>query len=116
MEMKNLIFHGTSTYDFFELLITDLSMAVQKFSQSLQDFQFECIGDAETDDEISIGEYYCSLIFCIILKVLLQILISLKSNRFTYPNTKHVKYSHFDKSVRAIFGCCREEYYKLPKT
>lgn len=37
----------------------DLSMAVQKFSQSLQDFQFECIGDAETDDEISIGEY-CS--------------------------------------------------------
>lgn len=32
-------------------------MAVQKFSQSLQDFQFECIGDAETDDEISIGEY-----------------------------------------------------------
>lgn len=26
-----------------------------KFSQSLQDFQFECIGDAETDDEINIG-------------------------------------------------------------
>ena len=45
-----------STY-YFSLLITDLSMAVQKFSQSLQDFQFECIGDAETDDEISIGEY-----------------------------------------------------------
>ncbi|GAB5577274.1 oligophrenin-1 isoform X1 [Prionailurus iriomotensis] len=34
----------------------DLSMAVQKFSQSLQDFQFECIGDAETDDEISIAQ------------------------------------------------------------
>ncbi|KAK4831169.1 hypothetical protein QYF61_015639 [Mycteria americana] len=33
----------------------DLSMAVQKFSQSLQDFQFECIGDAETDDEINIA-------------------------------------------------------------
>ncbi|XP_048073076.1 rho GTPase-activating protein 42 isoform X7 [Ursus arctos] len=33
-----------------------LSMAVQKFSQSLQDFQFECIGDAETDDEISIAQ------------------------------------------------------------
>lgn len=47
----------------FDFLITDLSMAVQKFSQSLQDFQFECIGDAETDDEISIGEYCCSLIF-----------------------------------------------------
>lgn len=52
-------------------------MAVQKFSQSLQDFQFECIGDAETDDEISIGEYCCSSVSqVIILKVLLQILIT----------------------------------------
>lgn len=38
-------------------------MAVQKFSQSLQDFQFECIGDAETDDEINIGKY--SLCFAV---------------------------------------------------
>uniref|UniRef100_A0A8C8E8D0 Rho GTPase-activating protein 42 n=1 Tax=Otus sunia TaxID=257818 RepID=A0A8C8E8D0_9STRI len=37
-------------------LICNLSMAVQKFSQSLQDFQFECIGDAETDDEINIAQ------------------------------------------------------------
>lgn len=41
---------------FFFSWILDLSMAVQKFSQSLQDFQFECIGDAETDDEINIGK------------------------------------------------------------
>lgn len=34
-----------------------LSAAVLKFSQSLQDFQFECIGDAETDDEINIGKF-----------------------------------------------------------
>lgn len=34
----------------------DLSVAVQKFSQSLQEFQFECIGDAETDDEVNIGK------------------------------------------------------------
>uniref|UniRef100_A0AAZ3SHX8 Rho GTPase-activating protein 42 n=1 Tax=Oncorhynchus tshawytscha TaxID=74940 RepID=A0AAZ3SHX8_ONCTS len=33
-----------------------LSTAVQKFSQSLQEFQFECIGDAETDDEVNIGK------------------------------------------------------------
>lgn len=39
------------------LFFTDLSAAVQKFSQSLQDFQFECIGDAETDDEINIGKW-----------------------------------------------------------
>ncbi|MED6252817.1 Rho GTPase-activating protein 42 [Ataeniobius toweri] len=33
-----------------------LSLAVQRFSQSLQEFQFECIGDAETDDEINIAQ------------------------------------------------------------
>lgn len=37
-------------------VFSGLSLAVQRFSQSLQDFQFECIGDAETDDEINIGE------------------------------------------------------------
>ncbi len=36
--------------------VADLSVAVQKFSQSLQEFQFECIGDAETDDEVNIGK------------------------------------------------------------
>uniref|UniRef100_A0A9J8CVY6 Rho GTPase activating protein 42a n=2 Tax=Cyprinus carpio TaxID=7962 RepID=A0A9J8CVY6_CYPCA len=36
--------------------LKSLSAAVQKFSQSLQDFQFECIGDAETDDEINIAQ------------------------------------------------------------
>ncbi|KAK6486396.1 rho GTPase-activating protein 42 isoform X1 [Huso huso] len=43
------------------MLITalkNLSVAVQKFSQSLQDFQFECIGDAETDDEINIAQSF----------------------------------------------------------
>ncbi|KAM6983746.1 rho GTPase-activating protein 42 isoform 2-T2 [Tautogolabrus adspersus] len=36
--------------------LKSLSLAVQRFSQSLQEFQFECIGDAETDDEISIAQ------------------------------------------------------------
>ncbi|XP_057677518.1 rho GTPase-activating protein 42 [Corythoichthys intestinalis] len=36
--------------------LRSLSQAVQRFSQSLQDFQFECIGDAETDDEINIAQ------------------------------------------------------------
>ncbi|KAL1256276.1 hypothetical protein QQF64_011821, partial [Cirrhinus molitorella] len=35
-----------------------LSAAVQKFSQSLQEFQFECIGDAETDDEVNIAQSF----------------------------------------------------------
>lgn len=47
-------------------------MAVQKFSQSLQDFQFECIGDAETDDEINIGKYS----LCFAGKAFLQFLIA----------------------------------------
>uniref|UniRef100_A0A673X015 BAR domain-containing protein n=1 Tax=Salmo trutta TaxID=8032 RepID=A0A673X015_SALTR len=40
------------------MLITELknlSNAVQKFSQYLKVFQFECIGDVETDDEVNIG-------------------------------------------------------------
>uniref|UniRef100_A0A9J7XCW7 Rho GTPase activating protein 42a n=2 Tax=Cyprinus carpio TaxID=7962 RepID=A0A9J7XCW7_CYPCA len=52
--------------------LKSLSAAVQKFSQSLQDFQFECIGDAETDDEINIGNSgnsnSCHLLFFCFLK------------------------------------------------
>ncbi|XP_072309131.1 rho GTPase-activating protein 42 isoform X2 [Eucyclogobius newberryi] len=43
------------------MLITALrsfSAAVQKFSQSLLEFQFECIGDAETDDEVNIAQSF----------------------------------------------------------
>ncbi|XP_058483512.1 rho GTPase-activating protein 42 [Solea solea] len=36
--------------------LTSLSLAVQRFSQSLQEFQFECIGEAETDDEVNIAQ------------------------------------------------------------
>uniref|UniRef100_A0A3Q2C672 Rho GTPase-activating protein 42 n=1 Tax=Cyprinodon variegatus TaxID=28743 RepID=A0A3Q2C672_CYPVA len=38
--------------------LNSLSAAVQKFSQSLQEFQFECIGDAETDDEVNIAQSF----------------------------------------------------------
>uniref|UniRef100_A0A7N6F772 Rho GTPase activating protein 42b n=1 Tax=Anabas testudineus TaxID=64144 RepID=A0A7N6F772_ANATE len=38
--------------------LKNLSAAVQKFSQSLQEFQFECIGDAETDDEVNIAQSF----------------------------------------------------------
>lgn len=34
----------------------DLSSAKRKFADSLNDFKFRCIGDAETDDEICIGK------------------------------------------------------------
>lgn len=47
-------------------VFTDLSVAVLKFSLSLQEFQFECIGDAETDDEVNIGEFIlaCRFLSC----------------------------------------------------
>ncbi|XP_048836610.1 rho GTPase-activating protein 42-like isoform X2 [Brienomyrus brachyistius] len=35
-----------------------LSVAVQKFSKSLQEFQFECIGDTETDDEVNVAQSF----------------------------------------------------------
>ncbi|XP_057693961.1 rho GTPase-activating protein 42-like isoform X2 [Corythoichthys intestinalis] len=38
--------------------LRNLSAAVQKFSQSLQEFQFECLGDAETDDEVNIAQSF----------------------------------------------------------
>lgn len=37
-------------------LPADLSSAKRKFADSLNEFKFRCIGDAETDDEICIGE------------------------------------------------------------
>lgn len=38
------------------ILLADLSAAKRKFADSLNEFKFRCIGDAETDDEICIGE------------------------------------------------------------
>lgn len=37
-------------------LLSGLSTAKRKFADSLNEFKFQCIGDAETDDEICIGE------------------------------------------------------------
>uniref|UniRef100_A0AAY4EU24 Rho GTPase-activating protein 26 n=1 Tax=Denticeps clupeoides TaxID=299321 RepID=A0AAY4EU24_9TELE len=36
--------------------LKNLSAAKRKFAESLNEFKFQCIGDAETDDEICIGE------------------------------------------------------------
>uniref|UniRef100_A0A8C9S585 Rho GTPase-activating protein 26 n=1 Tax=Scleropages formosus TaxID=113540 RepID=A0A8C9S585_SCLFO len=36
--------------------LRSLSSAKRKFAESLNEFKFQCIGDAETDDEICIGE------------------------------------------------------------
>ncbi|KFW03941.1 Rho GTPase-activating protein 26, partial [Fulmarus glacialis] len=36
--------------------LADLSAAKRKFADSLNEFKFRCIGDAETDDEICIAK------------------------------------------------------------
>ncbi|GAA6086230.1 rho GTPase-activating protein 26 isoform X1 [Tachysurus ichikawai] len=56
-------FRGTYTYNIHQtcrteashLLSSDLSTAQRKFAESLNEFKFQCIGDAETDDEICIA-------------------------------------------------------------
>lgn len=45
-----------SRFFFFFMYCTDLSAAKRKFAQSLNEYKFQCIGDAETDDEMCIGE------------------------------------------------------------
>ncbi|XP_056621918.1 rho GTPase-activating protein 42 isoform X4 [Triplophysa dalaica] len=52
--IKDLIKDGNQLIN----ALKNLSSAVQKFSQSLQEFQFECIGDAETDDELNIAQSF----------------------------------------------------------
>ncbi|XP_020485869.1 oligophrenin-1 [Labrus bergylta] len=52
--LKELIKDGNSVIT----AIKGYSLAVQKFSQTLGDFQFEFIGDSLTDDEINIAESF----------------------------------------------------------
>uniref|UniRef100_A0A452U4T0 Rho GTPase-activating protein 26 n=1 Tax=Ursus maritimus TaxID=29073 RepID=A0A452U4T0_URSMA len=40
---------------FLLFFLLDLSLAKRKFADSLNEFKFQCIGDAETDDEMCIG-------------------------------------------------------------
>lgn len=51
---RDVVSFNTSSH----LLVSfaDLSTAQRKFAESLNEFKFQCIGDAETDDEICIGE------------------------------------------------------------
>lgn len=44
-------------------LSADLSAAKRKFADSLNEFKFRCIGDAETDDEICIGESWALVLW-----------------------------------------------------
>nr|XP_020651658.1 rho GTPase-activating protein 42 isoform X1 [Pogona vitticeps] len=85
----------------------DLSMAVQKFSQSLQDFQFECIGDAETDDEISIAQS---------LKEFARLLIAVEEERRRLiQNANDVLIAPLEKFRKEQIGAAKEGKKKFDK-
>ncbi|KAM4828198.1 rho GTPase-activating protein 42 isoform 3-T3 [Thomomys bottae] len=82
-------------------------MAVQKFSQSLQDFQFECIGDAETDDEISIAQS---------LKEFARLLIAVEEERRRLiQNANDVLIAPLEKFRKEQIGAAKDGKKKFDK-
>ncbi|XP_075887533.1 rho GTPase-activating protein 42 [Nelusetta ayraudi] len=80
--------------------LRSLSLAVQRFSQSLQEFQFECIGDAETDDEISIAQS---------LKEFSQLLSTMEEERKRLiQNADDVLISPLEKFRKEQIGAVKE--------
>ncbi|NXE80262.1 RHG42 protein, partial [Cochlearius cochlearius] len=101
--MSVLIEHSTTMH----LVISDLSMAVQKFSQSLQDFQFECIGDAETDDEINIAQS---------LKEFARLLIAVEEERRRLiQNANDVLIAPLEKFRKEQIGAAKDGKKKFDK-
>uniref|UniRef100_A0A8C1UCC5 Rho GTPase-activating protein 42 n=1 Tax=Cyprinus carpio TaxID=7962 RepID=A0A8C1UCC5_CYPCA len=100
------------TNTFIKELITDghqlicalknLSAAVQKFSQSLQEFQFECIGDAETDDEVNID--------CFLMKYLASVLDCLQ-----IQNADDVLITPLERFRKEQIGAAKEGKKKFDK-
>ncbi|XP_073439043.1 rho GTPase-activating protein 42 isoform X2 [Dendrobates tinctorius] len=91
----------------FPMDIIYLSMAVQKFSHSLQDFQFECIGDAETDDEINIAQS---------LKEFARLLITVEEERRRLiQNANDVLISPLEKFRKEQIGAAKEGKKKFDK-
>ncbi|XP_005378018.1 PREDICTED: rho GTPase-activating protein 42 [Chinchilla lanigera] len=87
--------------------LRNLSIAVQKFSQSLQDFQFECIGDAETDDEISIAQS---------LKEFARLLITVEEERRRLiQNANDVLIAPLEKFRKEQIGAAKEGKKKFDK-
>ncbi|XP_053312489.1 rho GTPase-activating protein 42 [Spea bombifrons] len=87
--------------------LRNLSMAVQKFSHSLQDFQFECIGDAETDDEINIAQS---------LKEFARLLITVEEERRRLiQNANDVLISPLEKFRKEQIGAAKDGKKKFDK-
>ncbi|XP_041948259.1 rho GTPase-activating protein 42 isoform X2 [Alosa sapidissima] len=87
--------------------LKSLSAAVLKFSQSLQDFQFECIGDAETDDEINIAQSF---------KEFSRLLITVEEERRRLiQNADDVLITPLEKFRKEQIGAAKEGKKKFDK-
>ncbi|XP_034745304.1 rho GTPase-activating protein 42 [Etheostoma cragini] len=87
--------------------LRSLSLAVQRFSQSLQEFQFECIGDAETDDEISIAQS---------LKEFSQLLSTVEEERKRLiQNADDMLISPLERFRKEQIGAVKEEKKQFDK-
>uniref|UniRef100_A0A3Q1F2R2 Rho GTPase-activating protein 42 n=1 Tax=Acanthochromis polyacanthus TaxID=80966 RepID=A0A3Q1F2R2_9TELE len=87
--------------------LRSLSLAVQRFSQSLQEFQFECIGDAETDDEINIAQS---------LKEFSQLLSTMEEERKRLiQNADDVLISPLERFRKEQIGAVKEEKKQFDK-
>uniref|UniRef100_A0A669CP24 Rho GTPase-activating protein 42 n=1 Tax=Oreochromis niloticus TaxID=8128 RepID=A0A669CP24_ORENI len=87
--------------------LKSLSLAVQRFSQSLQEFQFECIGDAETDDEVNIAQS---------LKEFSQLLSTMEEERKRLiQNADDVLISPLEKFRKEQIGAVKEEKKQFDK-
>ncbi|XP_036440564.1 rho GTPase-activating protein 42 isoform X4 [Colossoma macropomum] len=101
--IKELIKDGNSLIG----ALKNLSVAVQKFSQSLQEFQFECIGDAETDDEVNIAQSF---------KELSQLLNSVEEERRRLiQNADDVLITPLEKFRKEQIGAAKEGKKKFDK-
>uniref|UniRef100_A0A673AYL6 Rho GTPase activating protein 42b n=1 Tax=Sphaeramia orbicularis TaxID=375764 RepID=A0A673AYL6_9TELE len=87
--------------------LKNLSAAVQKFSQSLQEFQFECIGDAETDDEVNIAQSF---------KEFSQLLTTVEEERRRLiQNADDVLITPLEKFRKEQIGAAKEGKKKFDK-
>ncbi|XP_066540917.1 rho GTPase-activating protein 42 isoform X2 [Hoplias malabaricus] len=101
--IKELIKDGNSLIG----ALRNLSVAVQKFSQSLQEFQFECIGDAETDDEVNIAQSF---------KEFSQLLNTVEEERRRLiQNADDVLITPLEKFRKEQIGAAKEEKKKFDK-
>ncbi|XP_018619945.2 rho GTPase-activating protein 42-like isoform X2 [Scleropages formosus] len=87
--------------------LKSLSAAVQKFSSSLQDFQFECIGDVETDDEVNVAQSF---------KEFAQLLNTVEEERRRLiQNANDVLITPLERFRREQIDAAKEEKKKFDK-